>query len=182
MRACSEAPKAEEVGMSPTFPAMTQVPRQALPVVELRRRLRRATAVAVGTLLGCLLLDVYSHGSAVGAQPGNVVVYLEQRFGLTEPQSRGALGALLIFAQERLSKSDFDELAQRVPNADAIMADIKLQGIVTRPLDNIAEYQQTLSSLGIGQPLASQIAPAVVDYLGQTGRTEERDILASVLD
>jgi hypothetical protein len=168
--------------MFPTGSAVTHAPRPALAVVELRSRLRRVMAVAVGALLGCLLLDVYSDGSALAAQPGNVVIYLEQRFGLTEPQSRGALGALLIFAQERLSKSDFDELAQRVPNAEAIMADIKLQGIVTRPLDNTEEYQETLSSLGIGQPLASQIAPAVLDYLGQTGRTEERDILASVLD
>ena len=54
---------------------------------------------------------------------------------------RGALGALLIFVRERLAKQDFDAVAKSIPNADYIMREVRLRGIVTRPLDDIVEYQ-----------------------------------------
>ena len=63
------------------------------------------------------------------------------RFGLSEAQVRGALGALLIFVRERLAKQDFDAVAKSIPNADYIMREVRLRGIVTRPLDDIVEYQ-----------------------------------------
>ena len=80
-----------------------------------------------------------------------------------------------------MSKDDFDHLAARVPNADRIMQDVKLRGIVTRPLDDIEEYQAALASLDIGQPLAAQFAPAVLDWLSAAGLDAEHDILAKVL-
>jgi hypothetical protein len=73
-------------------------------------------------------------------------------------------------------------LTQRIPNAERILQEVKLQGVVTGPLDDISEYEETLSSLGIGQPLASQFAPAVLDYLTAAGQVQERDILARALD
>ena len=111
----------------------------------------------------------------------NLIQNLEQRFSLSERQVRGALGALLVYARERLPQTEFDELAAQVPNAERIMQDVKLQGIVTGPLDNLDEYEEALSSLGIGQPLALQIAPAVLEYLGTAGRYQERDILSRIL-
>jgi hypothetical protein len=61
------------------------------------------------------------------------------------------------------------------------MQEVKVRGIVTAPLDNIGDYEASLASLGIGQPLASQFAPAVLEYLGAAGFGRERDILARVL-
>jgi hypothetical protein len=135
-------------------------------------------AIAIG-LLACLLAS----NATLADQPrAGLVQYLETRLSLTEQQARGALGALLVFAQQKLSKDDFEALVQKVPNATQIMQDVKLQGIVTRPLDDLDEYEASLTSLNIGQPLASQIPTAVLDYLGSTGHDEERDILATVLD
>jgi hypothetical protein len=117
-----------------------------------------------------------------GAQPGrSIIPHLQERFGLNEAQVRGALGALLVFARERLPKTQFDDLAARIPNADYIMQEVKLRGIVTRPMDGLDEYEEVLGQLGIGQPLASQFAPAVVEYLGAAGFALERDILAQVV-
>ena len=62
-----------------------------------------------------------------------------------------------------------------------IMQEVKLRGIVTRPIDNMDDYESALSSLGIGQPLASQVAPAVLQSLSDTGHSRERDILARVI-
>lgn len=135
-------------------------------------------------LVACALV-VAGFGAGVSAQtappPGTVVTYLERRFGLGDRQVRGALGALLVFANQKLQKSDFDDLAQRIPNAQQIMQTVKLQGVVNGPLDNVDEYEKTLSNVGIGQPLASQIAPAVLEYLGAAGYSHERDILAGIL-
>ena len=123
------------------------------------------------------------HAHAVASEPGpSIIPQLQQRFGLSEAQVRGALGALLIFVRERLAKQDFDQVTKSIPNADYIMREAHLRGIVTRPLDDIVEYQESLASLGIGQPLASQFAPAVLEYLGAAGFELERSTLARVLD
>ena len=95
---------------------------------------------------------------------------------------RGALGALLIYVRERLPKQDFDDLSKSIPNAEYIMREVYRRGIVTRPLDDIDEYEESLASLGIGQPLASQFAPAVLEYLGAAGFDQERNTLARALD
>lgn len=138
----------------------------------------KAALVALVTLFTCLM----THEFAQAATPGqNASAYLQNQFGLNDAQARGALGALLVYAREQLPKPDFDLLATRIPNADQIMQAVKLQGVVTRPLDTIADYEESLASLGIGQPLAAQIAPAVVQYLGSAGFDHERDILMGIL-
>jgi hypothetical protein len=120
---------------------------------------------------------------SVAADPGrSIIPQLQQRFGFSESQVRGALGALLVFVRERLPKSEFDKVANRIPNAEYIMREVRLRGIVTGPLDDIAEYQESLASLGIGQPIASEFAPAVLEYLGAAGFDQERSALARVLD
>ncbi len=129
------------------------------------------------------VLACFALPERVLAGPGqSIIPQLQEQFGMSEPQVRGALGALLVFARERLPKVEFDRLAARIPNADYIMQDVKQRGIVTGPLDDIDEYEDSLASLGIGQPLASQFAPAVVQYLGTAGYSFERDMLARVLD
>lgn len=138
------------------------------------RTSRRFLILAAAALFAC---------QAFAAPPAHSIIpQLEDQFGLNESQVRGALGALLVFARDRLAKQDFDQLAQRIPNAEQAMQQVKLQGIVTGPLDNLGEYEKALSSLGIGQPLASQFAPAVLGYLGAAGYQRERDILARVLN
>lgn len=132
-------------------------------------------------VLICVLV-CYAFGGYALSQPGrSVAPYLQERFGLTEAQVRGALGALLVLCRDRLAKPEFDDLAAQIPNADQIMQETKLRGIVNGPLDDLDDYEATLLSLGIGQPLASQFAPAVVEYLGASGYDHERDILARVV-
>lgn len=144
-----------------------------------RRLLAEAWSIVT---LGVLAMLLVSPANPSPAPATLLVPRLESEFGLTEQQVRGALGALLVFTRERLPKPQFDELAARIPNADQIMQDVKARGIVTRPLDRIEDYEKSLASLGIGQPLASQFAPAVVRYLGEAGFHRERDMLARVLD
>ena len=85
-------------------------------------------------------------------------------------------------AQLASVQAEFDEFAQSIPDAYHIMDEVKARGIVTRPLDDIEDYQTSLASLGIAQPIAQQFAPAVIELLGAAGRVNERDILARLLD
>ena len=147
------------------------------------RTSKRLLSLAAGAVFACLLAGLASHEQAVAAQSArSIIPQLQEQFGLSESQVRGALGALLVFARQRLPKPEFDQLAQRIPNAERAMQDVKLQGIVTGPLDDREEYEESLSNLGMGQPLASQFAPAVLGYLAAAGYERERDILAGVLD
>ena len=134
------------------------------------------------SIAACLVAVFLAPLQIQAAAPGrSIVPVLEERLGLTEAQVRGALGALLVYVRERLPKPEFDDLAETIPNADRIMQDVKLSGVVTGPLDDMDDYEAALSHLGIGQPLASTFAPAVMQSLAETGHTRERDILARVI-
>jgi Protein of unknown function VcgC/VcgE (DUF2780) len=144
--------------------------------------MRRSEFKLIYPLLAALACFSF-HPHAIAAEPGlSIIPQLQERFGLSEAQVRGSLGALLIFVRERVTKAEFDRVANSIPNADRIMRETRLNGIVTRPLDDIVEYQESLASLGIGQPLASQFAPAVVECLGDAGFVEERSILVRVIN
>ena len=155
----------------------------ALPRHSANRRSSLWPSRVVSELIFSLLaLCLTSYANTAWAQPPtDLQAYLQQRFHLSAPQVRGALGALLVYAQQRLQKPDFDDLAAHVPNAEHILQVVKQQGIVTGPLDDIHEYERTLANLGIGQPLASQIAPAVIEWLGAAGYSYERDILTGIV-
>jgi len=144
--------------------------------------LRHLTRFCRASLAACALVLLASMQTQAAAPPGQAIVpMLEQRLGLSESQVRGALGALLVYVRERLTKPDFDDLAATIPNADRIMQDVKLRGIVNGPLDDMDDFEAALSNLGIGQPLASQFAPAVLQSLTEAGHARERDLLARVI-
>ena len=133
-------------------------------------------------IFSLLALCLTSYANTAWTQPPtNLQAYLQQRFHLSGPQVRGALGARLVYANQRLQQSDFDDLVAHVPNAAQSMQAVKQQGIVTGPLDDIDGYERTLANLGIGQPLASQIAPAVIEWLGAAGYSYEQDILTAIV-
>lgn len=138
----------------------------------------RSIAVGLAAVLACLI----ANECLFAATPGqNAVAYLQNRFGLNDVQARGAIGALLVYAREQLPQPQFNQLAARIPNADTIMQAVKQRGVVTRPLDDLSDYEESLATLGIGQPLASQMAPAIVQFLGEAGFDEEQAILAGIL-
>lgn len=143
----------------------------------LRAGLHRLALLAIA----CLLASHAFHTPAAQPPGQRIIPELRARFGLSDMQVRGALGALLVYVRDRLPAPEFNQLAQSIPDAEQIMQEVKLQGIVTRPLDDLEEYQQALSSLRITQSVASQFPQAVVEALGAAGYVRERDILARVL-
>ena len=135
----------------------------------------------VALLAGVFVLCGGSEPTLAQQLRQGMIEQLQQRFGLQEPQVRGALGALLIFAREQLPKPEFDEFASAIPDAYQIIDEVKRRGIVTRPLDDIGDYEDSLASVGIAPSIASQIPSAVLEYLAAAGRDRERSILARIL-
>jgi len=147
-------------------------------VDTLQLRWRRACLALMTCAFAVCASNDYSFAQQVRQ---GMIEQLQQRFGLREPQVRGALGALLLYAREQLPKPEFDEFAQSIPDAYHIIDEVKARGVVTRPLDDIGDYETSLASLGIAHPIAEQFAPAVLELLGAAGRDNERDILARLL-
>src|SRR5678816_2153117 len=116
--------------------------------------MRRSEFHVTGLLFAVLAFSSF-HEHAIAADPGPTIVpQLQERFGLSEAQVRLSLGALLVFAHERLPKSQFNELSKSIPNADYIMREAHMFGIVTRPLDDIGDYEASLvlSLIHISEP------------------------------
>lgn len=142
-----------------------------------------ACGTAFGWAFGCILAMAILQEFAAAAQSLQPIVpYLQERLGINESQAKGGLGALLVFARERLPKPDFDRLARRMPNAEYIMDQTHVRGVVTRPLDDLDEYEDAITNLGISEQSAASFAPAVLAYLESAGYYEERDILSRALD
>lgn len=137
-----------------------------------------AAAVALAAvIILCVPFDLVR---SQGLQP--IVPYMEERLGLDEQQVRSGLGALLIYSREHLPKPQFDQLARRMPNAELLMDDTRLRGVVTAPLDDRAEFEAALVNLGIAPQVAAQFGPVVLEFLGSAGYSEERDVLSRALD
>ena len=99
-------------------------------------------------LIATLLMSCWQQAGAADLGR-SIIPQLQERFGLTEAQVRGSLGALLIFVRERVPKSQFDGLLKNIPDADFIMRDTRVRGIVKMPLDDIEDFQASLASLGL---------------------------------
>lgn len=135
-------------------------------------------AIVLGGLLTLTTLSATAQSPAV--KP--VVTYVQERLGLNDQQARAGLGALLVFARDHLPKPEFDQLAQRMPNAEMLVEQTRARGVVTSSIDDSDEFVAVLGRLGIGPQVAAQFGPTVLDYLGSAGYSQERDILSRVLD
>ena len=140
----------------------------------------KALALAIAL---CGLAFFMRSPTALAATPSaELIATLQDQLGVSEPQARGALGALLVFARDRLPQTQFNDLASRMPNAEQIIEQVKARGIVTRSLDDKDDYEAALGNLGIAPATASKFAPAVLQWLAARGYDQERDILAGALD
>jgi hypothetical protein len=134
--------------------------------------------IALAGFISMLTLQLPAHAQA-GRQ---ILPFMEERLGLSEYQVRGGIGVLLAFAQAQLPKSQFEQLAKRLPSTEVLLEETHLRGIVSVPLDDKGDYEAVLGKLGIPTDKASQFASVVQEYLGTVGLYEERDTLSRVFD
>lgn len=105
---------------------------------------------------------------------------LRSQLGVTENQAAGGVGSMLILAQEKLIKGDFDKIAQAVPGASRYMEQAKSLGAVTGPIKDMKGLQAALGKLAMSPDMQKKFVPAVTNYIGKVGGESAQKLLAGV--
>ena len=106
---------------------------------------------------------------------------LKSALGVTDAQAQGGLGSILKLAQEKLSKGDFDKIAQVIPGSQKYLDAAKKLGAVTGPVTNSAGLDSAYSRLGIPPEKTAKFTPTVLDAVGKVGGDSVRNLLAGAL-
>ena len=106
---------------------------------------------------------------------------LKSALGVTDAQAQGGLGSILKLAQEKLSKGDFDKIAQVIPGSQKYLDAAKKLGAVTGPVTNSAGLDSAYSRLGIPPEKAAKFTPTVLDAVGKVGGDSVRNLLAGAI-
>ena len=106
---------------------------------------------------------------------------LKSALGVTDAQAQGGLGSILKLAQEKLSKGDFDKIAQVIPGSQKYLDAAKKLGAVTGPVTNSAGLDSAYSRLGIPPEKAAKFTPTVLDAVGKVGGDSVKNLLAGAL-
>lgn len=115
------------------------------------------------------------------AASGSAATLLEQQLGISESQLEGGLGSMFALAQERFGAGDFDTLIAAVPGAEGYLDEAKKLGLLDQPLENRADLDGALSSLGMTPETISKFLPAAVDLAEQFTGPEIGGQLRSLL-
>lgn len=105
---------------------------------------------------------------------------VQSQLGVTENQAAGGIGSMLILAQEKLIKGDFDMVAQAVPGANKYMAQAKSLGAVTGPVKDMKGLQAAFGRLAMSPEMQAKFVPAVTNYIGKAGGPTVQKLLAGV--
>jgi hypothetical protein len=142
---------------------------------------RRCVLVLLGLLplaASAQMPDLKSLGSQV---KDPLTSMLSSNLGVTENQAKGGVGSILVLAQEKLIKGDFDKVAAAIPGASSYVATAKQLGAVTGPIKDMAGLKSALAKLGMSPAVTSKFIPAVSNYVGKVGGSEVGSLLSSVL-
>ena len=106
--------------------------------------------------------------------PNALTDQLTSRLGLTPAQASAGVGTVLAYAQAKLPAADFDKVASAVPGSANYMQSAKDAGAVSAdaPISDTAGLNSALGKLGISPEVASQLVPAVTDYISQVAGPE----------
>ncbi len=132
-----------------------------------------------------------SDGSAVAAAPqaAGLLNTLGTQLNVTPQQAVGGTGAMLGLAKNKLSSSDYSQLAKQVPGLDSLSGSNALGGLnglggllgsggssdaagVASALGNVdskAAMNSAFTKLGMDSTMVGQFAPVILQYLGQQG-------------
>ena len=101
--------------------------------------------------------------------------------GLSEEQAGGGIGALLSYAQNSLSSTDYESLVGFIPGADKYVGMARDAGVLTDPITDVGRLTKAMDSLGIDADTASSLFDQVGNVVGQTGGAEMQQMLEGLL-
>ena len=96
---------------------------------------------------------------------------------ITDEQAKGGAGALFNYAQENLTKDEFEQVASAVPDMsgylDAIPAlggnNTGMLGKATQSLVGMPAVTAAFDKLGLSQEMVGMFTPILIDYVDEKG-------------
>ena len=119
--------------------------------------------------------DAAAVGVPEGA--GSLTDMLGSKLGLSPDQAKAGVGAILAYAEGALPSSDFQKVSAAIPGAGDNIQAAKDAGGVTGPITDVTGLNAALGKLGISPEVASQLVPAVTDYVGKVAGPETANLL-----
>jgi len=91
------------------------------------------------------------------------------------------VGAILTYAQSKLSADDYGQIAATIPGAGEAIQVAKDAGAVTGPITDMKGLSAAYTHLGISPEVAQKFNTSVVDYASKAGGPQVGRILGSLL-
>jgi hypothetical protein len=132
------------------------------------------TMIALAGLASCAGSNPMS---AVASNP--LVSSLTSGLGVSPEQAVGGSGAMLGYAQNKLSPDQFSAVSNAIPGAgDITKAAGPLLG--GSPLKSLADVQGVFSKLGMSPETVSKFAPILTDQVGKVAGPQVAGVLGSL--
>jgi len=112
---------------------------------------------------------------------GSLTDILSSQLGVSSRQATGGLGAILSYAQSKLSADDYGQIAATIPGASEAIQVAKDAGAVTGPITDMKGLSAAYTHLGISPEVAQKFNTSVVDYASKAGGPQVGRILGSLL-
>ncbi|EIK98657.1 hypothetical protein PMM47T1_01425 [Pseudomonas sp. M47T1] len=127
-----------------------------------------------------------NQGSSTAPQAANLLNTVGTQLKVTPEQAVGGTGAMLGLAKNKLSSSDYSQLAKQVPGIDKLAGANAVSGLggllgqsggadkgtldsALGNVKNTSDLNNAFGKLGMDSGMVGQFAPVILQYLGQQG-------------
>ena len=126
------------------------------------------------------VMEYVPKDTSTQSQNSSLLQDIQKQTGLTSTQSAGALGTLLGYAQNNMSKTDYSSITNKMPELNSLTSSANIAPIVSS-LTSSDMVQSTLKGFGIDPSLVQTIVPILVDYVSNSAGKNSGDLLSNAL-
>ena len=126
-----------------------------------------------------------NQGTSTAPQAAGLLNSVGTQLKVTPEQAIGGTGAMLGLAKNKLSASDYSQLAKQVPGIDKVAGANAISGLggllgqsgadkgaldgALGNVKNTGDLNNAFGALGMDSSMVGQFAPVILQYLGQQG-------------
>ncbi len=149
------------------------------------------SGIAIGVCLGISFLLL---PASVSALDMGLVSTLVNKLGVTKSQAQGGSGAIFKTAESRMSKEDYKQLSDEVPEVDTLQkfapkskpsmlgsAASALGGKTGSSLGGATDLMSSFDSLGMDKDMLGKFTPVIYDYVKENGSEMVMGLLQKAL-
>ena len=150
--------------------------------------------ISVITVGACLVISFLLMPASASALDMGLVSTLVNKLGVTESQAQGGSGAIFKTAESRMSKDDYKQLKDEVPEVDTLQkfapeskpsmlgsAASALGGKTGSSLGGATDLLSSFDSLGMDKDMLGKFTPVIYDYVKKNGSEMVMGLLQKAL-